>query len=59
MMKKMQIKKKFWSVKELATCLQVSKSLIYDKISKNEIPCRRLGKRILIPSSYVEILMTA
>ena len=46
--------KKFFSVKELAEMLGVSKSLIYDKVYKKEIPVQRIGRRILIPNSYVE-----
>lgn len=46
--------KKFFSVKELAEILGVSKSLIYDKVYKKEIPVKRIGRRILIPNSYIE-----
>ncbi len=50
-------RKKFWSVKELAEYLGVSKSLIYARVELDEIPCRRLGARILIPASFVDELM--
>lgn len=49
----------FWSVKELAAYLQVSKSLIYAQIEEKKIPCKRIGARILIPASFVTELMTA
>lgn len=44
----------FLSVKELAALLPVSKSLIYDRIYRKKIPCLRIGRRILIPVSYVQ-----
>ena len=45
--------KKFFSVKEVAELLGVSRSLIYYRIRKKYIPSRRVGRRILIPSSYI------
>ncbi len=50
--------KRFWTVKELAKYLGVSKSLIYDSINKKRIPYRKIGSRILVPTSYVETFMT-
>ncbi len=47
-------RKLFYSVKELAELLLVSKSFIYCKVESKEYPCRRIGKRILIPASFVE-----
>ncbi len=46
--------KRFLSVKEIAALLGVSKSLIYDKVYREQIPCRRMGRRILIPSTFVD-----
>ncbi len=46
-------KKTFWNVKEFAAFLGVSKALIYDRVYRKEIPCKRIGKRILIPASFV------
>ena len=51
--------KNFWTVKELAAYLGVSKSLLYARIEKAEIPAKRIGARILIPASYVNDLLTA
>ena len=48
--------KHFWTVKELAEYLNVSRSLVYDRVYREEIPCRRLGARILIPASFVDAL---
>ena len=46
--------KNFYNVKELATLLGVSKSLLYEQVYRGSIPVRRIGRRILIPQSYVE-----
>lgn len=51
--------KKFFSVKEVAEILGVSRSLIYAKVCNGEIPSRRIGRRILIPASYVEEITVA
>ncbi len=51
--------KKFFSVKEVAEMLGVSRSLVYDKVCKGTIPSRRVGRRILIPASYVEEILAA
>lgn len=48
--------KKFWSIKELAEWLGVSKSLLYERVYREEIPYKRIGRRILIPASYVDSL---
>lgn len=48
--------KKFWSVKDVAEHLGVSRSLIYAQIEKSKIPCKRLGARLLIPSSFVDTI---
>ncbi|MBQ6298245.1 MAG: helix-turn-helix domain-containing protein [Selenomonadaceae bacterium] len=45
--------KKFFSVKEVAEIFGVSKSLICYRIRKKYIPSRRVGRRILIQSSYI------
>ncbi|MBQ3444936.1 MAG: helix-turn-helix domain-containing protein [Selenomonadaceae bacterium] len=46
--------KKFYSVKEVAAILGVSKSLIYAAVQKCKIPHRRIMGRILIPASFVD-----
>ena len=56
---KMITMKKFFSVKEVAEILGVSKSLVYSKICNGQIPSRRIGRRILIPASYVEEILAA
>lgn len=51
--------KKFWSIKELAELLGVSKSLLYAKAYRKELPYKRIGRRILIPADYVNALLEA
>lgn len=46
--------KKFYSVKDVATILGVSKSLIYADVQQGKIPHRRIMGRILIPARFVE-----
>jgi len=50
-------KKYFLSVKELAAILPVSQTLIYERIARKKIPCLRIGRRILIPVSYVQEML--
>jgi excisionase family DNA binding protein len=38
------------TVKELAQLLEVSRAAIYEGIKRNEIPFRRIGRRIVIPT---------
>lgn len=54
----METRKKFYSIKEVAELLAVSKSLLYEKVGKNLIPFKKLGRRILIPASFVEKFTT-
>ena len=46
--------KKFYSVKEVAAILGVRKSLIYAGVQQGKIPHRRIMRRILIPTSFVD-----
>ena len=41
----------FFSVAEFCAFTRLSRSLVYDLIRREEIPHRRFGRRILIPSS--------
>ena len=58
-MKAKEEPKKFWSVKELAIYLGVSRSLLYAKVDAHDISCKRIGARILIPSSFVEKMLAS
>ena len=42
----------FVSIKQAVVLLSVSRPTIQRKLKDGEIPCIRLGKRILIPSEY-------
>ena len=50
----METSKKFYSIKEVAKLLAVSKSSLYEKVSQKLIPSKKLGRRILIPATFVE-----
>lgn len=49
----------FYTVKELAGILQVSASCIYTRIEAGDWPCKRVGRRVLIPSSFVDRFIQA
>ena len=49
----------FWSVKDVAEYLGVSKSLIYARVERKEIPCHKIGARILIPDSFMATLQAS
>ena len=51
--------KKFYSASQVAALLGVSRSHIYSLISKGRIPNKRVGKRIIIPASFVNDLLAA
>lgn len=48
--------KLFYSIKELATMLPISRSTLYSAVCNGKIPSKRIGSRILIPVSYLEEL---
>ena len=52
-------RKLYYSVKEFAELLLVSKSFIYCKVEAKEFPCKRVGRRVLIPASFVEKYLAA
>ena len=51
--------KLFYSVKELAEILMVSKSCIYCKIEAKEFPSKRVGRRVLVPAEFVRAYINA
>ena len=59
MNKENKASKRFWSVKDVAEYLGVSKSLIYARVEQKEIPCRKIGARILIPDSFMATLQAS
>lgn len=46
--------KQFYSVKEVATMLGVTRNAVYIRVQKGEIPHKRLGTRILIPKKFID-----
>lgn len=51
------MEKKFYKIKEVQAILGVSKSMLYEHVLNGRIPSRRLGKRILIPESFVQEML--
>ena len=47
--------KMFYSVKEVIELLGVSRSLVYKALDR-DIPIIRLGRKILVPASYIKKL---
>ena len=48
------MEKLVYSVREAAEVLDVSKSYLYELVKRKEIPSLQLGKRRVIPKSYLE-----
>lgn len=49
----------FLSPRQAARVLGVSEFLIYNGVTTGDVPCRRLGQRILIPRDWVDDRGTA
>lgn len=49
--------KKLYDLTEVLDIIPMSKAGIYKFCSNGEIPCIRIGRRIFIPSWYVEKLL--
>ena len=47
------------TVEEAAVVLGISRATAYDAVSRGEIPCIRIGRRILIPKVALERLLDA
>ncbi len=45
------------NVVEAASLLGISKNLAYEAVARGEIPCIRVGKRLLIPRAALERLL--
>jgi excisionase family DNA binding protein len=46
------------TVEEAASTLGISRATAYEAVSRGEIPCIRIGRRILIPKAALERLLT-
>ncbi len=44
----------FISVDEVAKILGASRSYVYSLVRKGDIPSKRLGKRVFIPTSFIK-----
>jgi excisionase family DNA binding protein len=47
------------TVEEAASALGISRSFAYEAIAKGEIPCIRIGKRILVPKIALEKMLAS
>ncbi len=45
------------TVTETATVLGISRALAYESVARGELPCIRIGKRILIPKITLERML--
>jgi excisionase family DNA binding protein len=45
------------TVEEAATALGISRAFAYEAVARGEIPCIRIGKRILIPKIALEKML--
>ncbi|QEH68629.1 helix-turn-helix domain-containing protein [Cellulosilyticum sp. WCF-2] len=50
------VKKKVYTVREVAEILNVCEMTIYRKVKNNEIPSKRIGRSIRISSEYMDNL---
>ena len=48
--------KNYFSVKEIADLFGVSAGLIYAQVKRGDIPSLKIGRRILIPTEFIEKL---
>ena len=46
------------TVEEAAEVLGISRASAYDAVARGEIPCIRIGRRILIPKVALERILT-
>lgn len=46
------------SVSEVAKILNLSRNSAYEGVKRGEIPCIRVGKRLLIPRAALEKMLT-
>lgn len=46
------------TVEEAAGLLGISRALAYELVARGEIPCLRLGRRIVIPRQAIDALLS-
>ena len=47
---------KFLTVNELSEILRISRTKLYQMTAKNELPCIRVGKRVLFKETVIDWL---
>ena len=47
------------SVEEAAIVLGISRTFAYEAVARGEIPCIRIGRRILVPKIALEKMLTS
>ncbi len=45
------------TVEETASILQISRSTVYDALRSGEVPCLRVGRRVLVPTARLRDLL--
>lgn len=55
---KNSVERKFFSVREVATILGLSRTCVYEYALRGIIPSTKVGNRILIPKEYVERVLS-
>jgi excisionase family DNA binding protein len=48
----------FYTVAQTAKTLNISKLTVYRRTSTGEIPSTRMGRKVLIPTAFIENLVT-
>lgn len=46
------------SIEEAAKVLGIGRNLCYDRVKTGELPCIKIGRRLLIPKKALEKLLT-
>lgn len=46
------------TVEEAAGLLGISRALAYELVGRGELPCLRLGRRIVIPRRVIDVLLS-
>ena len=50
--------KQFYTVRQTAEALNVSYQTVFRKITEKEIPSIRIGRKILVPTIFIDNLVT-
>lgn len=47
---------KYYTIKEASVKLGLAEITLYRQVNSGKIPCKRIGSRVMIPSSFIEKL---